>query len=61
MTTKELLERIDTKLEAINDRLEHIEDSHLVVLESKISDIRTRLYLITGVILTVITGENILL
>jgi len=57
-TTKELLERMEGKIDDIDARLYLVETNHLHTIEEKINEIKNRLWLITGVLGTLITGLN---
>ena len=56
MTTKQALERLEAKIDALDGRVAHIENNHLHTIEEKIGEIKNRLWLITGVLATLMTG-----
>ena len=55
-TQKEILERLEEKKDAMDNRVALIENNHLHTIEEKIGEIKNRLWLITGVLATLMTG-----
>ena len=49
------------KLDDVDNRLHIIETNHLAHLETGMNEVKKRLYLISAVILTVLTGQNMVI
>ena len=46
------------KTHQIDTRLDDMAHNHLVHIESGLADVKKRLYIISGIIVTVLTGQN---
>lgn len=55
-TQKEILARLERKFDELADRVDLIESNHLHTIEEKINGIQNRLWLICGILATLMTG-----